>query len=455
MSKSALIAFGNEESYGLSFVAGELLSLGQDFKFFEGNCVSAVIDYRPDFIMFSPLTTFFEAALSICSTIKIILPKVTSVFGGHHVVNFTDAGDYPCIDTIVVGPVRGAMNKVLAGVRGIIKSALTNPDDMPFPARAAYYNDIPRVGNRYRKFLLSMLGCPWCCSYCSSSFKQRAAIFGARASKKYYLTRRSLSTVIDEAKVIASYNTKEIEWVDDDIFTGDEGWLLDFIEAWKSIGLPMYISASSVSTLNASNNLLFSLGKFTSAVGLGVQATNPKSLDLFDRGWDSIEKIKDAYNRLRSFGYRVNLQCIVGLPVDNPVDDALETILAVKKIAPGSIISCYPLMIYPGTKMNDYCRDNGFELNKDCNGDTNSATCAINFSPSVNKKLYNICKLATFFVKYNLDEMLIRALINIDIDDDASQQLSMLRYRECVVDRLGALGDSIFDSILKGMNLKF
>jgi len=184
---------------------------------------------------------------------------------------------------------------------------------------------------------------------------------------------------------------------------------------------------------------------------MGVQAIRPESLKLFNRQWDSEEKMKAAYDRLVSFGFRVNLQCIVGLPVEDPLEDAIETIMAMQRIGKGSICSCYPLMIYPGTKMEAVCSN--WRKNQESMGDTNTGVCDLYFAEQ--KQLRNLCKLATFIVKYGIDERLVRVLLDIDYSEKVSAELSTLRYRECVVDRLGGVGECIFDEIVGDMKLKY
>jgi hypothetical protein len=88
-------------------------------------------------------------------------------------------------------------------------------------------------------------------------------------------------------------------------------------------------------------------------------------------------------------------------------------------------------------------------------GDTNTGIPAISFSPKETIQLRNICKLATFFVKYSIDERWMRALLDIDFSEKTSQSLSMERYYECVVDRLGDTGKAIFYDIQKGMKLVY
>lgn len=460
--KIALVCFGNEENYGLLFVGGELLLFEQKIQYFDAeneNAVNEIIEWRPDFVFFSPLTRYYPAALTVLQGIKSKFPNVISAFGGHHACAVPDIIKTEEIDIVVVGPVRGSIEKILAGEMGVIKTSLTNPNDMPMPARKEYYRDIPRMTNRYRKFMLSMLGCPWNCAYCSSSSDHLKDIYGKDAHKRYFLARRPMQVIIEEARQILSLgNTEEIEWVDDDIFSGAdiETWLPEFVDMWeREIGRPLYVSSTSALTLKVSDNVLATLKRIVNCIGIGVQAIRPESLSLLNRGWDNEDKMKKAYDRLTSFGYAVNLQAIVGLPVDDPVEDALDTVKGLQRIGAGSICSVYPLQVYPGTMLEKYCEDNQLALNDLSSGDTNSGIPAIAFSQEQTKKLRNICKMATFFVKYRIDENWMRILINVDFPETTSQALSMQRYYECVVDRLGDKGKEIFRDIQRGMKLVY
>lgn len=459
--KIALIAFGNEESYGLLFVGGELLCWNQEIRFFdaeEQDVIKQVCRWRPDFVFFSPMTCFFPKALHISQKIKGTIPGVVSVFGGHHAMSSPSISEIEGVDMVVIGPVKGSIEKIFKKEKRVIKTIPSSLNGLPMPARDEYYRDIPRMASRYRKIMLSMFGCPWNCSYCGSSSGHMLDIFGQDAHKRYYLSRRPLSAIIREAKDILKYKTLEIEWVDDDIFSGadTETWIPGFVEIWKKeIGLPMYVSTTSVNVLKVSDDLLYSLRKIVNCIGMGVQAIRPESLKLFNRSWDDESKAKAAYDKLRSFGYAVNLQCIVGLPVHDPVEDAIETIKGLQRIGGGSICSCYPLMIYPGTAMERYCRQKGFSKNTACNGDTNSGIPGIAFPAKTIKRIRNICKLATLFVKYNISEKWMRALIDIDIDDETSKVLSTVRYFECVNDRQKEKKEEMFKKIMQTTNIRY
>jgi len=460
--KIALVCFGTEENYGLLFVGGELLLFEQEIRYFDAEhdtITDAIIAWAPDYLFFSPLTRYFPAAMNVLRDVKQHLPEVVSAFGGHHACSDPAIINLEEIDIVVVGPVRGSIDKIISGEKGLIRTHLTDPADMPMPARKEYYRDIPRMATRYRKFMLSMLGCPWNCAYCSSSSDHLRDVYGKEAHKRYYLSRRPIQVVIEEAKQILSLGkTEEIEWVDDDIFSGPdiETWLPEFVEVWeKEIGVPMYVSSTSALTLKVSDNALATLKRIVNCIGIGVQAIRPESLKLLNRAWDNEERMKKAYDRLVAFGYAVNLQAIVGLPVDNPMEDALETVKGLQRIGPGSICSVYPLQIYPGTVMEKYCSENNLVLSDQSMGDTNTGIPGIAFSEDDTKKMRNICKLATFFVKYSIDERWMRILLSADFSENASQSISMGKYYECVVDRLGDKGRELFDEIQRGMKLVY
>ena len=63
--------------------------------------------------------------------------------------------------------------------------------------------------------------------------------------------------------------------------------------------------------------------------------------------------------------------------------------------------------------------------------------------------------MATMFIKYDMSERWIRALIDVDLNDSSSKQLSESQYLESLKFRLGDKIEKEFDEILKGMNFKY
>lgn len=443
MIKFALVNFGNEESYGLLFVGTELKKHGE-IRFFDHTetIVDDIVEYAPTHICFSPMSTFIKFAQDIEQKVKARI-DVVSIYGGHHVSSCTEQYG----DLTIVGTISGFD----PSWRGRVVTGAVDPLTLRFPAREEYYRDIPRLRDRYRKIMLSVTGCPFVCTYCSSSAVNTKKRFGNIAS---IIRRRNMDDIFEEARYIKDF-TQEIEWVDDDVFCGDVEWLNKFIDRWScEIGLPMYVSTTSVSALKVADSTLKHLHTVANCIGVGVQAVRPESLRLLGRKWDNKEQLKRAYDRLVSFGFRVNLQCIVGLPVEDPIEDALDTLEGMKYIGTGSIISCYPLQIYSGTELEKYVKDNGYKLNPKCDGDTNSGLPSIDFGEVTNNRIKNICKLATLVVKYGISKEWVRAMLDIDLSN-SSEDMSKVRYYECVKDRLPNKADEIFNTIISGMRLKY
>jgi hypothetical protein len=48
----------------------------------------------------------------------------------------------------------------------------------------------------------------------------------------------------------------------------------------------------------------------------------------------------------------------------------------------------------------------------------------------------------------------MRALVEVDLGEGASRQLSAARYHACVTDRLGERGEELFNAILATTNLR-
>lgn len=461
--KFALICCGNEESYGLLFVGAELKIFKQEIKYFDvdrGNdVIDEIVKWEPDFICFSPMIAFVDRLMFICRELKGKIPGVISCFGGIYIFTNSDIIKDPDVDIVVIGPVRGSIEKILNGEKGVIRTELTTPDDMPFPSREQYYNDIPRIRDRYRKFIVSIHGCPWNCSYCNSSSKLRQEVFGKDAFKRYFLHRRPVSTMIDELREIDKLgNTYEIQWCDDDIFFGHnhEEWILEFVKRWQEeFEFKSYIQTSSHSCLQTSDRVLSEVSRIATCVGMGIEVIRPSSLRLFNRQWDNENKMKKAYDRLVSFGYSVNMQAIVGLPLDDPVEDAIETIMGMQRIGAGSICSVYPLQVYPGSEIKKYCYKNGFGFHDDNKKDTHTGVVDIKFDSITTKRLKNICKLGTMFVKYNIGEEWMRALIDVDSDDGTSKKLSGVRYKECISDRIKDATPSEINKIISNTNLRY
>lgn len=459
VKKFALIHLGNDEAYGLIFVAGELINKGHKINWFDGDSgdfIKEVIEWNPDFICFSPLTELFTRAVELSKKIKKRLPKTRSLFGGHHVFAVPESIKLAGVDIVVAGSVYGTIEKITESKHKEIIHGILTPVEKMVPTRKEYYDAIPRIASRHRKLIMSHFGCVYSCSYCSTSRVRR--FYGHLAYQRYCLTRRPIANLIKEAKAFLEYPTKEVSIEDDDILSGDnaEQWLGDFTLAWKGeIGLPASANVSPVTVIKTSDKALSILSGLVSSVQMGVQVVKEESLRLFNRLAHNEKIVKTAYDRLQSFGIPVKMEFIMGLPVSDPVGDAIESIKMAQRLGSNVYITAFPLMIYPGTDLYLWCKKNKIKMNKECTMEWYTGVGSIEFDALTVKRIKNLIKMATMFVKYNIDERWIRALIDVDLSETASQELAKCKYLEGIIFRLGKNAASNFEEILSGMHLKY
>ncbi|HJO76072.1 MAG TPA: hypothetical protein QF658_00795, partial [Pelagibacteraceae bacterium] len=142
------------------------------------------------------------------------------------------------------------------------------------------------------------------------------------------------------------------------------------------------------------------------------------------------------------------------------VTDSVRTIQMCQRISrevPSGMTwtSCFPLMLYPGTVLWKKCIKAGVPLSEACEFEWHSGEGSIKFDPLTMKRIKNMTKMATMFIKYDMSERWIRALIDVDLNDSSSKQLSESQYLESLKFRLGNKIEEEFDEILKGMNFKY
>ncbi len=459
VKKFALIHLGTDEVYGLEYVAAEIKRLGHKFQWFDGDLASVaddIIAWQPSYMCFSTLTTFFPEALVLSRNVKSRSPEIKSVFGGHHITAVPDVHTSDGVDIIVPGPVFGTIEKIAAGTAEKIIKGYPIPMHQMMPARREYFEEIGSIGSRHRKTIMSHFGCPYNCSYCSTHLLKKE--YG-KEYRKYWLTRRPVDKVIQEAKIFLEFPTKEVALEDDDMLFGKEveEWLPEFADAWKkTIGLPIHGNVTPNTVVKVSDNTLDTLAELVVGVQMGVQAARRDTLKLYNRQFQNEEQVAKAIERLKSRGIPVKLELIIGAPVEDPVGDAIDTIKLAQRVGAGTFVAAFPLMLYPGTALYKWCLENNIRMKDDCNFDCYSGEGSVLFDSDTQKKITNISKMAAFFVKYNVDEHWMRALIEMDLNNTSARMLSESIYYESLRFQLGdQFNRQEFEKILANTRFKY
>jgi len=457
--KFALIHMGTDEVYGLEFVAAELKKQGHRIRWFDGDsshAVGEVVDWGAKYMCFSPLTTFFPAALEFSRNVKSQYPDIRSIFGGHHVTAVPEACDLDGIDKIVVGPVYGTIDQIVSGSGDKILKGSPVPVELMMPSRREYFEAVRNIGDRHKKTIMTHFGCPYKCSYCSTS--RLKAEFGWKEYSKYWLTRRPIDHIIEEARIFLEFPTKEVALEDDDMLYGSEidEWLPKFSAAWKqNINLPIICNVTPNTVVKVSSHTLDTMAELVTVAQMGVQAARKETLKLFNRQFQDEEQVANAVKRLRKREIPVKLELIVGAPVDDPVGDAIETIKLAQRVGAGMFVAAFPLMLYPGTALQKWCLENNIAIRDDCTYECYGGVGSIRFNPEIQKKITNISKMAAFFVKYNVDERWIRTLIEMDLNNTAARRIAESTYYESLRFKLGDQIDREFDIILENTRFRY
>jgi radical SAM superfamily enzyme YgiQ (UPF0313 family) len=474
--KWVLVHTGNDIAYGLVYVAGDLIRREHDILWIDGEDdvienVKKIKKFAPQYICYGPLSTEFLQALKLSKAIKKELPLVNNVFGGHHVKAIPEElKNEDSIDYLVWGPVYGSIDKIIESPpNALIEGAPTKPSNMQ-PALREYYEQIPRMGQRERKYIMSHFGCVYNCSFCCTDVTRKA--FGPKVYKEFWLERRPIENMIEEAKLLLEFDTKEVSFEDDDVLYGThEGgdateWLREFKDVWKKeINLPMYANVTPQTVVRATDESLRILAELADTVQMGVQTTGGDSSKLFNRHFQDEDQVTEACKVLTKYGVRVKLEVIIGLPnIDNlvpdPITDAIKTIQMCQRISrsvPKNMTwtSCFPLMLYPGTQLWKKSMKAGVPLNDACEFEWHSGEGSVKFDSVTQNRIKNMTKLATMFIKYNMSERWMRALMDMNLTEESSKQLSECQYLESLTFRLGDDIEEHFDDILEGMNFKY
>jgi len=446
--------------YGMGYVADQILKQGHEFKWFDGDkddALQQVAEWEPDVACFSPLASDVQPAIDMAGQIKAAAPDIKTAFGGGHASALPEIVEKPEVDYVIVGPCYGTIDKIINSTRSeVIKGELTTPDNMN-PTRREYFDSVPKMGRWHKKMIMTHFGCVYACSYCATHNLRKE--YGAKNYAKHWLTRRPIANVIEEAKIFLEYKTTEVSLCDDDMLNGNEidDWLPEFSKAWKSeIDLPIHGYVTPITVTKVNDKTLEVLADLVCAVEMGIQSSRPETLRLFNRQFQTEEQVKEAVERLDSHGISVKVDLIMGNPVEDPVGDAIESILYAQRILrENTIASVYPLMLFPGTALARMCAEKGIEMNEACEFEFFRGVGSIKFDQDTTKKIRNLTKLGHFFIKNRVDERWIRAMIEMEIDETAARKIAECNYGDSILFYEGESVAENLDEILATANLRY
>jgi len=366
---------------GLAYIAS-MLRQSHEVKIVDSNILNYTIrdverelrSFNPDVVGITSVTPSIYEAYKVAETAKKVREDCKVVLGGPHATFMPRQTMEECkyIDIIVKGEGEETTRELieniekgapLSEVKGITfrekneiidtepRLFIKNIDNIPFPSRDLLPIHLYKFNGVKYTTMLTSRGCPFKCSFCSSS-----RLFGG------YWRGRSPENVLEEMKTVyEEYGIRNIEFIDD-TFTLNQERAEKICDEIIKQGWDISWGASSrADTL--SRRLAEKMKKAGCwIIYLGIESGSQKILDAIGKRI-TLEQVKKAVKILKDAGIQVLGSFIIGF-----LQDTKETIKETIKFAKSLSLDYAQFSIltpYPGTPIFDYAKKHGMLLTED------------------------------------------------------------------------------------------
>lgn len=375
-----------------------------------------------DFIMYSVMTG--EHLWFINKNKKLKKKhKFKSVFGGPHFTFFPEDGiSDSAVDYIVQGPgeevvvdiVEGKANEKL--IKGHIPKDL---NAIPAPDRSILYKYDEFGKARMKRFMASR-DCPYSCKYCFNHLYHQ--LYNSEKERFFQIT--SVDKMIKEINDTKNKYGLELVYFNDDDLANDHDWLFEFCERHKrEIGLPFCGSIRA-------NSVDYKILKIMAEAGctflnIAIESANPKTQKFLRRGNIVNEDVENACQICRELGIKVRLQNMIGLPVEDPLEDALQTLEYNIKIDPtDSWVAIFQPL--PKTELWEFCLDKGL-IKRNTNPMNFYEDTPLFISDA--DKINRLHKWWFFIVKHKIPMELVNTLLELPLTREQKQEIQDFRWK--------------------------
>lgn len=367
--------------YGIGILSSHLKRHGHDTELLylqDDIADDALIEHisrvNPGLIAFSTVTMQWRYTRDFSRVIKKMF-DVPIICGGPHPTYLPEVviqepainmicigeGEYALLDVVNRMENKGDLSTIPniwvkneAGTvfRNPIRDLIENLDSLEFPDRSFFpYQDVIDESKSEPIFITSR-GCPYDCTFCSNS-----AIKALYRGKGRYVRQRSPENVIQEIQGLKeTYRFSTLNFYDE-AFGFNRKWVSHFCEMYSAeIGYPFGAFIRAETMDKETLHLLSRAG--LRLIYLGVESGNAAIRRNVMNRQVSNDQILQTCRDARSEGIQIWTFNMVGVPGET-VDTIRET-MALNRIINPHFASVSIYQPFPGTKMYELCRENGY-----------------------------------------------------------------------------------------------
>lgn len=390
--------------------------------------LGAVLALSPDFILYSATSGNHRWYLEINRQLKRSdLPvKFVSVMGGPHFTYYPeDALCDPTVDFVVCGPGENVIVDLIEGRVSDKQVWGTVPQDinaLPPPDRAILYK-YPEFGKARMKRFIAGRDCRFACSYCFNHLYHR--IFADQRVR--FFQRITPRRMVNEIKQVQDEWGLELAYFNDDDLAQDQGWLYEFLDLFKTeLGLHF---CGSVRADSLNYPLVCEMARAGCVfLNIALESVNPSTQKLLRRGRVTNAQIIAACRWCTENDIKIRLQNMAGLPVPDPLQDALDTLEFNIQIADW-LADSWVAIFQPFRKTDIWhlCLEKGL-ISPETECGTFFDRTPLDIPDA--REIENLAKWWHIAVRERWSIDMVRALIKVPLVDEQRKVMQELRWRE-------------------------
>jgi radical SAM superfamily enzyme YgiQ (UPF0313 family) len=375
--------YGTRKYYhGLGSISGVLKAEGHETvlvylqrELARDQFLQQVAALSPDVAAFSATTHQYPYVQECARWIKESTPELLTVVGGIHPTLVPDEVlANPFFDVVCVGegeyPLLDMVNALDEGrniadipnlwlrrsgslIRNPLRPLLANLDELPFPDRELFgFEQILSDNDGWVDMMVGR-GCPYQCSYCCNP-----ALHRRFKGLGQYVRFRSVENVVAEIRFLAHrYQVSTLNF-QDDVFTLDRDWTLQFCQAYgQEFGFPFWIN-TRVERVGDEAMIAALARAGCRGVRIGIESGNEELRAGILKRSMSNDDIRRAFALARKHGLSLYTCNMLGIPGET-AEMIEETIALNRELTPAGLQFSvfYP---YPMTELYDISLRNGY-----------------------------------------------------------------------------------------------